>query len=152
VELPEPKAEEVSIVERDGYVIRKMILKPEDGIYLPGLMFVPEEGEQAVGLGAVLYIHEKGKDADAGTGGPIEKLVRAGRVVLAVDLRGTGETQQLNQDKFTEAIGIDWKDVYTAYLLGRSYVGMRAEDVLVCARYLRQKYQGPVDCGCACAP
>jgi dienelactone hydrolase len=144
-ELPEPKVEEVDVIERDGYEIRKIVLKPEDGIYLPGLMFVPEKGERKISLGAVLYVHEKGKEADAGAGGAIEKLVMAGRVVLAVDVRGTGETQQLKQNKFTEAIGLDWKDVYTAYLLGRSYVGMRAEDLLVCAHYLKQKYPVPVD-------
>ena len=30
---------------------------------------------------------------------------------------------------------MDWADVCDAYLLGRSYVGMRAEDVLVASRY-----------------
>ncbi len=53
--------------------------------------------------------------------------------MLAVDVRGTGETQQTN------------KDYFTAYLLGRSYVGMRAEDVLVCARLLQQEQRRPVD-------
>jgi dienelactone hydrolase len=143
VELPMPEVEEVGFIERDGYEIRKIVLKPEDGIYLPGLMFVPEKGVRTAGLGVVLYINEKGKNAGAGAGGARDELVRAGRVVLAVDLRGTGETQQIKQNKFTEAIGLDWKDVYTAYLLGRSYVGMRAEDVLVCGRYLQQ--MGPVD-------
>jgi hypothetical protein len=65
--------------------------------------------------------------------------------VLAVDVRGTGETQQSKQNKFTDAIGLDWKDVFTAYLLGRSYVGMRAEDVLVCARFLKQQHVGKVE-------
>ena len=32
-----------------------------------------------------------------------------------------------------------------AYLLGRSYVGMRAEDVLTCARFLSEEKAGPVD-------
>jgi cephalosporin-C deacetylase-like acetyl esterase len=144
-ELPMPKVEEVGVVGRDGYGIRKIILRPEDGIYLPGLMFVPEQSGQIIDQNAVLYVHEKGKEADAEAGGAIEELVRAGRAVLAVDLRGTGETQQIKQNKFTEAIGLDWQDVYTAYLLGRSYVGMRAEDILVYARFLRQKYPLQVD-------
>ena len=72
-------------------------------------------------------------------------MVKAGKRVLAVDVRGTGETQQSKQNKFTDAIGLDWKDVFTAYLLGRSYVGMRTEDVLVCARFLRKEQAGPVD-------
>jgi len=92
----------------------------------------------------VLYVHEKGKDADAAPGGPIEKLVKAGQMVLAVDLRGTGETQQTSQRYFKPYAGTDGQDVYTAYLLGRSYVGMRTEDVLVCANFLRQQRAGRV--------
>jgi len=65
--------------------------------------------------------------------------------VLAVDLRGTGETQQTGQKKLGEATGFNWKNLYTAYLLGRSYVGMRAEDIMLCARYLKQQQDGPVD-------
>ena len=46
--------------------------------------------------------------------------------MLAVDLCGTGQTQP---DK------PEWQDVFAAYLLGRSYVGVRAEEILVVARY-----------------
>jgi hypothetical protein len=35
-----------------------------------------------------------------------------------------------------------WQDAYTAYLLGLSYVGMRTEDVLVCARHLAERVEG----------
>jgi len=140
-ELPKPEVEELDVVERDGYRVKKMILKPEDGIYLPALMFVPA---QKPIKGTVLYLHEKGKGADAAPGGPIEKLVKAGRLVLAVDLRGTGETQP-KQSYVGGLFGSDAKDVYTAYLLGHSYVGMRAEDILVCGRFLQEQQKGPVD-------
>ena len=103
---------------------------------IPALMFT---AKQESPQGTVLYVHEKGKSVDAALGGTIENLMRAGRRVLAVDLRGTGETQQASQRKFVGTTGPDWKDVFTAYLLGRSYVGMRAEDVLVCARFLKQQ-------------
>jgi len=141
-ELPKPKVQELDVIERKGYRVKKMILKPEDGIYLPALMFVPA---QKPTRGTVLYVHEKGKSADAAPGGPIERLVKAGKVVLAVDLRGTGETQQTNQRYFKPYAGTDGQDVYTAYLLGCSYVGMRAEDVLVCANFLRQQRAGRVE-------
>ena len=65
--------------------------------------------------------------------------------MLAVDLRGTGETQQTKQKYFLSYFGSDGQDVYTAYLLGRSYVGMRAEDILICARFLQQQQAGRVD-------
>jgi len=97
------------------------------------------------GIVEVLYIHEQGKATNAAPGGPIEAMVKAGKCVLAVDVRGTGETQQGKQGQLSGASGPDWKDVFTAYLLGKSYVGMRAEDVLVCARFLRQEQTGPVE-------
>jgi hypothetical protein len=34
-------------------------------------------------------------------------------------------------------VGADWEDYFRAYVMGRSYVGMRAEDILVCARHLK---------------
>jgi cephalosporin-C deacetylase-like acetyl esterase len=141
-ELPEPKVEKVGVINRAEYNIDKLILKHEDGIYLPALMFV---AKQTSSQNAVLYVHEKGKDADANEGGPIENLVNSGHLVLAVDLRGTGETQQTAQTYFMPHCGSDGQDFYTAYLLGRSYVGMRAEDILVCTRLLQQKQQGRVD-------
>ncbi|UCE46532.1 MAG: hypothetical protein JSW47_13020, partial [Phycisphaerales bacterium] len=113
----------------------------EDGIYIPALMFVPK---QISSQGVVLYVHEKGKAAEASPGGLIEKFVKAGQVVLAVDLHGTGETQKISQRylSFKPHFGSDWQDVFMAYLLGRSYVGMRAEDVLICARLLHERQTG----------
>jgi len=141
-ELPEPEVRELDVIERKGCMIRKAGLMPEAGIYLPALVFM---ARQESPHRTVLYVHEEGKSADAAPGGAIEKLMRTGRRVVAVDLRGTGETQQTTQRKFTGTTGADWKDVFTAYLLGRSYVGMRAEDVLVCARLLKQQQAGPVE-------
>jgi len=151
-ELPELKAEELDAIERNGYRIRKIILKSEDGIYLPALMFSPKQTQSK---GVVLYIHKKGKNVDAGPNGPIEKLVKAGRIVLTVDLRGVGETDQTSKSKLSDATGYNWKNVYTAYLLGRTYVGMRAEDILTCARFLKEQKNGPVDLiavGHVCVP
>jgi dienelactone hydrolase len=143
-ELPKPEVEELDTVGQTGYLVKKMLVKPEDGIYLPAIMLTGTN-KQKPSQSAVLYIHEKGKGADAAPGGQIEELVKAGQLVLAVDVRGTGETQQDKQGRLTGAAGLDWKDVFTAYLLGRSYVGMRAEDVLVCARFLSQEQAGPVN-------
>lgn len=134
-ELPAPQVLQRDVVKRDGYQIEKILFQPEKGIYLPALLFVPAgEGPKA----AVVYVHEDGKQAHAQPGGPIETLVRAGTMVLAVDLRGIGETQSGVQRYFSkELYGPDGQDFYLAYLLGRSYVGMRTEDILICARWLQ---------------
>jgi dienelactone hydrolase len=142
-EIPEPKVATSGTIEREGYVIRKMTFSSEDGIHLPALMFVP--AADARGQNPVLYVHERGKATDAEPGGPIETLVKSGRRVLAVDLRGAGETYQYKPGGSAEAVGPRGKDIFTAYLLGRSYAGMRAEDVLVCVRWLQAEQAAPVD-------
>ena len=132
-ELPEPKVEELGTIVRSGYKIEKLVIRPEEGIALPALMFWPEKVKPSRVL---LYLHERGKAADAGPGGPIEQRVLAGDCVLAVDVRGTGQTQQVQGAHYCP----EYKDVYLAYMLGRSYVGMRAEDVLVSARYAAKRF------------
>jgi len=150
-ELPEPKLELGDAVDRGGFRVEKAVVTVEDGLLLPGLAFYPQ-GEPVGNV--VLYVHENGKGADAGPGGPIEKLLQAGRAVAAVDVRGTGETQPKG-GWGGDLFGPDAKDVLAAYLLGRSYVGMRAEDILICARILRERSHRPVDLvavGGVCVP
>ncbi|MCX5646358.1 MAG: acetylxylan esterase [Phycisphaerae bacterium] len=149
-QLPEPKVLDRGTVEQDGLTMQKIILTPEDGVFLPVLLLSAKQNPSA---GTVLYLHEDDKNADAAPGGVFERLVKTGRVVLAVDVRGTGETQSKRGGG--ELFGPDTKDVLTAYLLGRSYAGMRAEDVLSCARFAQDKYKGPVDViavGHVCVP
>jgi len=143
-DLPAPQVEKGETVKRAGYLIEELGLRPEEGIVLPALLFLPEMEAGPSGPVAV-YVHEQGNEADAAPGGPIEQLVLAGGRVLSVELRGTGQTQQTAQKSWGK-IGPDWKDVTTAYCLGRSYVGMRAEDVLTAARYAATDLEGgPVD-------
>src|SRR5207248_3077558 len=82
------------------------VLRVEPGISLPALMFSPPEPRGA----AHLYLHGEGKQADAMPGGPIEKLVRAGHLVLAVDLRGLGEMRREKSiaAPFDALVGADW--------------------------------------------
>jgi len=132
-DLPEPKVQSTGQIVRKGYRLEKLILEPEAGICLPALAFIPDKPARK---NAVLYLNQAGKAADIGS---IEKRVESGALVLAVDLRGTGETAQTEQKEAGEIVGLEWKDFFRAYVLGLSYVGMRTEDVLVCARYLAQR-------------
>jgi dienelactone hydrolase len=149
-ELPEPKVEELGPAERGGLSAQRIALVPENGISLPALLFSPQRNPAA---GAVLYLHENGKEADATPDGPIAKLVAAGRIVLAADVRGIGGTPSKRGGG--DLFGSDTREVFTAYLLGRSYVGMRAEDILNSARFLQSKLKGPLDLvavGHVCVP
>ena len=132
-DLPRPKVTPAGEVKRDGYVIEKLILDVDDGVHLPALAFVPLKPSGQ----ATLWLDGSGKAAQAGAGGEIEKLVQAGQIVLAVDVRGAGETAgKARHAHFNKLCGEDWADVSVAYMLGKSLVGMRAEDVLVAGRLL----------------
>ena len=134
-ELPAPQVTPGRTLERKGFSIHHVVLEPEPGIRLPALRFEPKG--QTGNVEPVLYVHGAGKQVDARPDGPIEKLVLAGRTVLAVDVRGLGETgRPIGNDKYSQVIGGASRDVMLGELVGKSHVTMRAEDILVCARYL----------------
>jgi len=123
-----PKWEEVGRVQRDGYHIDKLVLKPDAAVPLPALTFHPPSPHDD----AYLYLHDRGKLGDAATGGAIEALVEDGYAVVAVDLRGQGETAERDRD---ELLG-DWKTYYLGYLLEKPLVGLRVEDTLAAAEFI----------------
>ncbi len=138
-DLPMPQLVKTGTIDRDEYQIEKIVLKPEPRVFLPALVFVPNEtnGE------ACLYLHGDGKDTDAQPGGPIEKRVKQGQIVLAVDLRGIGETRNSSRGgSWQTYFSGNWQDYFLAYMLDKTYVGMRAEDALICARFLKTYKSG----------
>ena len=136
-DLPTPKVESLRVVTRQDYTVETLVISPENGVFLPALWFAPEKSKPRA---VTLYVHQQGKAADAGEGKSIERLVSAGQAVLAVDLRGMGQTQApfAGNGGYTA----EYQDAAIAYLLGRSYVGMRAEDILTCARYAGARVAG----------
>ena len=121
-DLPKIKAQWTGTVA-NGFAIDTLILDAEPGIRLPARLYRPakQTGRRC------LYLNGAGQQTDAGPGGPIAKLIKEGTVVLAVDVRGVGELA-----------GNDAADFFTAYLLGKALVGMRAEDILNSARFLAE--------------
>jgi len=102
---------------------------------LPAARFVPK----VESMGTVIYLNGAGRMSDMNR---INELVGEGKTVIAVDLRGLGQTQATGSQYFNnELFGTDGRDFYLAYLLGKSYVGMRTEDLLAVAREL----PGPVE-------
>jgi cephalosporin-C deacetylase-like acetyl esterase len=134
-ELPESKVHQVgSEIKRDKYTIEKLLFDLGGGLFLTGLHCIPVERTKTGRT--VLLLDEKGAAAATAPGGPVEALVKKGCSVLALDVRGSGETAQTKQGYFHPEFGGDGQDWYTAYILGLSYVGMRAEDIMICARHL----------------
>jgi cephalosporin-C deacetylase-like acetyl esterase len=112
-------------VPRNGCRIEKLTYESEPGILIPGLLYIPEA--HAGRLPAVVYADGAGKKASAQA---VEHLARGGSVVLTLDLRGMGETRPAldSRDYFTRYFG-DHDSAETAFLLGKTLVGMRAADI-----------------------
>jgi dienelactone hydrolase len=130
-----PACKTIGTIQRDGYRIEKLILAGnENQLALPGLVFVPE----TVSMPPVLYLHGISMKADAKPGGRCEQLVKRGHIVLSAELSGIGETETGHdkRDYGRGRFGRDVQEIYLAYLLGRSFVGMRTEDVFRWSDYL----------------
>lgn len=130
-EIGKLRMEKVGRVQRDDFHIDKLVLRTPAGVPIPTLTFHPPDPK----ADAYLYLHEGGKAADAAVGGPIEKLVSQGYVVVAVDLRGFGETAPDENDK---SLGYRFSEqtFFLAYLLKQSLVGLRTEDALACGNWV----------------
>mgnify|MGYP002629904942 CR=1 FL=1 len=133
-------------ITRLGYRIERLVYQTKGGFPLPALRFVPDKvvGEP------VLYLHGEGKHEDASTGGPIEKLVQQGTIVVAVDLSGIGETERNDNRRISWTVGMfgpDYHEVATAYLLGKPVVGRRAAEVLMLVKSILIESKNPISPG-----
>ena len=122
---------------RDGYTYEKYYVAGEGDYVVPFvLMLPPGEGPFPV----VIALHPDGRMAALRKGGAMEALVRQGYAVASPDLIGTGETgpgtYRGDAYNFRQGIG-DYNVWFGAMLIGRSFVGIRAGDVVRLAQYLR---------------
>jgi cephalosporin-C deacetylase-like acetyl esterase len=114
------------VVARRGYRIEKLLIEGERAGAIPALLFTPD-GPPARRR-VILYVHANGKSAEAHPGGEIEELVQSGAMVLAIDLRGRGETRE-DPDREWDIFG-HFNSAMTAMLVGKTLVGLRAQDVI----------------------
>jgi cephalosporin-C deacetylase-like acetyl esterase len=82
-------------------------------------------------------VNPAGKGADASEGGAIEKLVRAGNVVLAIDPRGWGEAGAAQGPR--GGYSKSYQTAMRALLVGKTMAGMQTGDVLRAFDYLRSR-------------
>jgi dienelactone hydrolase len=116
--------------QREGYSVGKYAIMGEGDYAIPILMFVPEDNKDK--HPALVYLHSKGKIAEAKPGGEIEKLVKKGYVVAAADVIGVGETKNTVTNRQGTADAGS-----TSILIGRSVVGLQAADIIRVVNYLK---------------
>ena len=133
----------------DEYECEVLVIGDAPRFPIPALAFLPKEPNEIRGL--CIYAHAEGKQAASNLAaneneGPIIDLVRQGNVVLAVDVRGIGETQMKpwRYGSMSGILGPNSAEFFVAYMLGESFVGMRAHDLIRSAYYLHSRvYPSP---------
>ncbi len=98
----------------------------KDGVLLP-VLFTPAMGENK---GIVLLVHGDGMASALKADGLLASFAKQGYQVAALDVRGMGELGTSGEGMWGGA----WNDIFVSYLLGKSLVALRTEDMLVAAR------------------
>lgn len=123
--LPMPEVRQIGL-DRNGRETKAIFLiETEEGIRLVATLTTPESPARQFKYAISVGSGEIQSD-------PIT-------AILNVDLRGLGDARPESSGRgFDELVGPDWKDTTLASLLGKTYVGMRAEDLWQCVRFLRE--------------
>jgi cephalosporin-C deacetylase-like acetyl esterase len=138
---------ELGLVQRGAkgehlYSLHKLLFEPEGGFPVPVLGGLTDYTEKVKAV--ILYLHEGGAAADAQPGGPIERLIKAGNWVLALDLRGLGETAP-GVPKAKSYFGADVKEAFLSLHLNRPLLGQRTLDVLTVLEWAaKSRKQEPI--------
>ena len=104
---------------------RRLIFETEPGIKVPGIVFPPKEPKDAL---RILFVHGGGKTRDLGA---IEKWTAGGHGVVAVDLRGMGETEpEAPHRGLSNFFTPEWKEAYISFNMNRPLLGQRVRDLL----------------------
>uniref|UniRef100_UPI00261704A6 alpha/beta hydrolase family protein n=1 Tax=uncultured Gimesia sp. TaxID=1678688 RepID=UPI00261704A6 len=125
-ELPKPKVDVPKVDINGNHASpQRLLFHPEPGIVLPALYWSQGNAEPVL-IAPAEGMNFAVKEA--------KQLNEKGHPVLIIEVRDTGETRTRNWRFF----GADY---YIAHMLGRCWLGMRTEDLLVCSRWLKEQQQ-----------
>jgi lysophospholipase L1-like esterase/dienelactone hydrolase len=127
------RAEVARFVRPGITVIRQTFTRPS-GLALPTVTLVPDNAAAA----PVLVVADGGKSNAVAV---VEAYLQAGHPVMAADLTAVGEIGACKH-RFYGAKNDDEGVAVMLDLLGRSLVGLRAEDILICAQAHAEAFGG----------
>jgi dienelactone hydrolase len=118
---PLPHADPIqgTVLAREGYEIRKTPFRTRSGLILPSLILLPKEQPKS----QAIYLDGSGKSIDAA----MEASAKQGRMVITLDLRGTGETAPEGK---ADPFGLEWKEAFLSLHLNQPLLGQRIQDAL----------------------
>jgi cephalosporin-C deacetylase-like acetyl esterase len=117
-------------VTTKGLFAERLVLESEPGIDIPSTFLVPADWKAYAPV--IVYADEWGKEAGLATG-MLEALLAAKIAVLAIDVRGVGETAATDFEAATNALMSD-----------RPLFGQRVWDVLRAVDWLRERTQNSI--------
>jgi hypothetical protein len=114
----------------NGYATTKELFESEPGLPLPAVSQAPERG-MFLPRWHVIFVSDRGKEPALALGGQVEKLLKDGKDVRAVDLRGWGETAPgiVAPDK-VPTFGVEYKESFLSFHLNRPLPSQRVWDLL----------------------
>ena len=131
---------------RAGSTFRQLAFATEPGIVVPALLAEPPAGDAAKGQMPLTIILADG-DLEAATQGEAAAAALAGgQRVLAISVRGTGETapQVKLNEQLAPLFGHDWQEALLGVLLDRPLLGQKVYDVLAVMAWARATYGADV--------
>ncbi|MGV3607950.1 MAG: alpha/beta fold hydrolase [Planctomycetaceae bacterium] len=130
-----PQVTTLATLETPFGMLRHLTMEITTGVKLPSYLLTPTKPSKS----PILMVHGEGKLA---TKAAATSLAEQGHAVLTIDLSGFGETQGCKQP-FYGSTAKDEPDAVVANLLGRTLVGMRAEEAISTARWLAKEFSSP---------
>jgi cephalosporin-C deacetylase-like acetyl esterase len=115
-----------------GGQVEKISFVSEDGEYIPGLLWLPAHRERPAQT--VIVVDSLGKQAVAKSA-LVQPLLAAGLAVLAVDLRGRGETLGVVRPGWD----LNYRLVANQVLFGQPLAGRRTFDLMRTIDYVRTR-------------
>ncbi|MFO7936599.1 MAG: hypothetical protein R6V06_03215 [Kiritimatiellia bacterium] len=128
-DIPLSAVREVSRRMHRAGEARRVVLQIQGGVPLPAAIFMPCRVD---GLPVLIVDGVDKTNACQQAAECFEK----GRPVMVMDISGTGETSGTRYGTWTSGISWDEGPAMMAYVMGRSLVGIRAEDILAGALWL----------------
>jgi cephalosporin-C deacetylase-like acetyl esterase len=135
---PAPSVTVHRTIIKDDHTIQIVSYSSERGIEIPGLLLVPDASGRKP---AVLVVDTRPNSMIAAPAGDLEDLVKAGFLIFSIKPRGVAEGPVSARPSF---IG-DYISAFRAYVVGKTLVGMRAEDIIRAVDYLSSRQD--VDAG-----
>lgn len=107
-----------------GAEVKTVIIHRNQGVPLPGVVITSKQQPKTLEL----VFHIDGIDTTLRSS-TVKELLKQNRSVAVFDVSGIGETSPTKGTWYRKDFGHDAKPVTVAYLLGKSFVGIRADDM-----------------------